>query len=207
MSRVAVDPIRLEVIRNQLDGIAEEMEVALIRSAYSSIVKEGHDASTALFDANGEMIAQSTSLPAQLGLMGPAVRSILNRFPIEEIEDGDVFILNDPYDGGSHIPDVSIVAPVFHEDAVVGLTASIAHHMDMGGKTPGSIQTDATEVFQEGIRFPPLRLYHAGRPDETVHAILERNVRIPDTVFGDLRAQLSATHVEAVSEELVALAD
>ena len=112
MSRVAVDPIRLEVIRNQLDGIAEEMEVALIRSAYSSIVKEGHDASTALFDANGEMIAQSTSLPAQLGLMGPAVRSILNRFPIEEIEDGDVFILNDPYDGGSHIPDVSIVAPV-----------------------------------------------------------------------------------------------
>ena len=195
MSRVAVDPIRLEVIRNQLDGIAEEMEVALIRSAYSSIVKEGHDASTALFDANGEMIAQSTSLPAQLGLMGPAVRSILNRFPIEEIEDGDVFILNDPYDGGSHIPDVSIVAPVFHEGSVVGLTASIAHHMDMGGKTPGSIPTDATEVFQEGIRFPPLRLYHAGRPDETVHAILERNVRIPDTVFGDLRAQLSATHV------------
>jgi N-methylhydantoinase B len=196
MSRaVAVDPILLEVIRNQLDGIAEEMEVALIRSAYSSIVKEGHDASTALFDAHGELIAQSTSLPAQLGLMGPAVSSILRRFPVEEMEDGDVFILNDPYDGGSHIPDVSIVAPVFHAGSVVGLTASIAHHMDMGGKTPGSIPTDATEVFQEGLRMPPLRLYHAGRPDEAIHGIIERNVRIPDTVFGDLRAQLAATHV------------
>ena len=191
----AIDPILLEVIRNQLDGIAEEMEVALVRSAYSSIVKEGHDASTALFDASGELVAQSTSLPAQLGLMGPAVRSILDRFPIETMAEGDVFILNDPYDGGSHIPDVSIVGPVVHEGAVVGLTASIAHHMDMGGKTPGSIPTDATEVFQEGIRFPPLRLYRAGVPDEAVHAILERNVRIPETIFGDLRAQLAATHV------------
>lgn len=194
----AVDPIRLEVIRNQLDGIAEEMEVALVRSAYSTIVKEGHDASTALFDAGGELVAQSTSLPAQLGLMGPAVRSILNRFPVEGMEDGDVFILNDPYDGGSHIPDVSIVAPVVFDGAVVGLTASIAHHMDMGGKTPGSIPTDATEVFQEGIRFPPLHLYRAGQPDEAVHAVLERNVRIPETVFGDLRAQLAATHVGRV---------
>ncbi|MCZ7590461.1 MAG: hydantoinase B/oxoprolinase family protein [Gaiella sp.] len=192
---VALDPVRLEVIRNQLDGIAEEMEVALVRSAYSSIVKEGHDASTALFDASGEMIAQSTSLPAQLGLMGPAVRSILARFPVGEMADGDVFILNDPYEGGSHIPDVSIVAPVVHDGRVAGLTASIAHHMDMGGKSPGSLPTDSTEVFQEGIRFPPLRLYRAGVPDEAVHAVLERNVRIPETVLGDLRAQLAATHV------------
>ena len=192
---VATDPVLLEVIRNQLDGIAEEMEVALVRSAYSSIVKEGHDASTALFDAQGELIAQSTSLPAQLGLMGPAIASILRRFRVEEMDDGDVFILNDPYDGGSHIPDVSIVAPIVHEGRVVGLTASIAHHMDMGGKSPGSLPTDATEVFQEGIRFPPLRLYHAGVPDDAVHAILERNVRIPETIFGDLRAQLAATHV------------
>jgi N-methylhydantoinase B len=193
--RAATDPVLLEVLRNQLDGIAEEMEVALVRSAYSSIVKEGHDASTALFDAQGELIAQSTSLPAQLGLMGPAIASILRRFPVDEMDDGDVFILNDPYDGGSHIPDVSIVAPIFHEGRVVGLTASIAHHMDMGGKSPGSLPTDATEVFQEGIRFPPLRLYRAGVPDEAVHAILERNVRIPETIFGDLRAQLAATHV------------
>jgi len=192
---VVLDPVRLEVIRNQLDGIAEEMEVALVRSAYSSIVKEGHDASTALFDASGEMIAQSTSLPAQLGLMGPAVRSILARFPVGEMAEGDVFILNDPYEGGSHIPDVSIVAPVVHDGTVVGLTASIAHHMDMGGKSPGSLPTDSTDVFQEGIRFPPLHLYRRGVPDEAVHAVLQRNVRIPETVLGDLRAQLAATHV------------
>jgi N-methylhydantoinase B len=198
MSRPEADPIVLEVVRNQLDGIAEEMEVALVRSAYSSIVKEGHDASCGLFDANGEMIAQSTALPAQLGLMTPAVRSIIDRFPQDEMKDGDVFILNDPYDGGSHIPDVAIIAPVLHEDRVVGFVASIAHHMDMGGTVPGSLPANATEVFQEGLRLPPLRLYHAGQPSEAVHAILERNVRIPETMFGDLRAQLAGAHVGTV---------
>jgi N-methylhydantoinase B len=192
---MTLDPVVLEVVRNQLDGIAEEMEVALVRSAYSSIVKEGHDASTGLFDQRGQMIAQSTALPAQLGLMTPAVASILRRFPVAEMADGDVFVLNDPYDGGSHIPDVSVVAPVFHEGEVVGFAAAIAHHMDMGGIVPGSMPANATEVFQEGIRLPPLRLYRAGVPDEAVHAILERNVRVPETTLGDLRAQLAAMHV------------
>jgi N-methylhydantoinase B len=198
MRGVSLDPVVLEVVRNQLDGIAEEMEVALVRSAYSSIVKEGHDASTGLFDAQGEMIAQSTALPAQLGLMTPAVSSIMRRFALEEMDDGDVFILNDPYDGGSHIPDVSVVAPVFHEGEVVGFVAAIAHHMDMGGMVPGSMPANATEVFQEGIRLPPLRLLRAGVPDESVHAVIERNVRIPETTLGDLRAQLAAMHVGGV---------
>jgi len=195
VSTRASDPILLEVVRNQLDGIAEEMEVALVRSAYSSIVKEGHDASTGLFDAQGEMIAQSTALPAQLGLMSPAVATIIARYPPHGMGDGDVFILNDPYDGGSHIPDVSVVAPVVHEGEVVAFVASIAHHMDMGGMAPGSMPANATEVYQEGLRLPPLRLYEAGRPNEALHAILGRNVRIPETTLGDLRAQLAATHV------------
>lgn len=195
MSRVATDPVLLEVIRNQLDGIAEEMEVALVRSAYSPIIKEGHDASTGLFDARGELIAQSTALPAQLGLMTPAVAAILARFPVEEMRDGDAFILNDPYAGGSHLPDISIVAPIVHEGQVIGLTASVAHHVDVGGKTPGSIPTDATEVFQEGIRLPPLHFLRAGEPEDAVHRILAQNVRIPDVLFGDLRAQLAASHV------------
>jgi N-methylhydantoinase B len=193
--KTARDAVTLEVVRNQLDGIAEEMEVALVRSAYSSIVKEGHDASTGLFNARGEMIAQSTSLPAQLGVMTPAVAAVLARFPVDGMEDGDVFILNDPYSGGTHLPDIVVIAPLVRDGAVLGLAASVAHHMDVGGKTPGSSATDATEIFQEGLRLPPLHLYRAGVPVEAVHAILERNVRLPDLLFGDLRAQLAAAHV------------
>jgi N-methylhydantoinase B len=189
------DPILLEVIRNQLDGIADEMEVALVRSAYSSIVKEGHDASTGLFDAHGEMLAQSTSLPAQLGVMTPAVGAILDRFDRTSMVEGDVFILNDPYSGGTHLPDIAIVVPVLVDGTVAGFAASIAHHMDVGGKTPGSSATDSVEIYQEGFRMPPLRLYRAGEPDEALHALLTLNTRLPEMLFGDIRAQLAAAHV------------
>lgn len=190
----AIDPITLEVVRNRLDAIAQEMQDALVRSAYSNIIKEGHDCSAALFDASGEVVAQATALPAQLGVLPTAVRTIIGRFG-ETAAEGDVFALNDPYDGGTHLPDIALVAPVLHDGEVVAFAACIAHHQDIGGKTPGSLPTDATDIFQEGLRIPPLKLYAAGVRDDIAHAFIERNVRIPDIVLGDLGAQLAALHV------------
>ena len=195
MADRAINPVTLEVIRNRLDAIAQEMQDALVRSGYSNIIKEGHDCSAALFDRFGEAMAQATALPAQLGVLAPAVQRILAKYPAEEMQDGDIFILNDPYDGGTHLPDIALVGPVIHDGVLEGLTATIAHHQDVGGKTPGSLPTDATDIFQEGLRIPPLHLYEAGRPVVALHAMIERNVRLPDIVFGDLRAQMSAMHV------------
>jgi N-methylhydantoinase B len=185
------DPVTLEVIRSRFDIIAEEMQTALVRAAYSSVLKAG-DASAAIFTAQGETIAQATSLPGLLGMLIPAVGSILRAFPPTAMRDGDIYILNDPYDGGTHIPDITLVTPVIHEGRVVALCASIAHMQDMGGKVPGSIATDATEIYQEGLRIPPLKFYEEGRPNQTLHRLIEKNVRIPNVVMGDLRAQIAA---------------
>jgi N-methylhydantoinase B/oxoprolinase/acetone carboxylase alpha subunit len=201
-----VDTVTREVLRHRFDAIADEMESALLRSAYSSIVKEAQDASAAVFDPQGRTVAQAVAIPAHLGMLIPAVESIVESFPPAEMRPGDVYAMNDPYDGGTHLPDVTVVRPVFHEGEVVALGASMAHHQEMGGKTPGSIPTDATDVYQEGFRFPPSRLYDAGEPNETLFAVLETNVRIPETVRGDLGAQVSACltaerRLEAVAEE------
>ena len=190
-----IDPITLEVIRHRLKSIADEMEMTLLKSAYSSIIKEGLDASTAIFDIHGETIAQGNSIPIHLGSLVPAVRAILDRFPPSTMREGDAYILNNPYHGGTHLPDLTIVAPVIYQGEPVALGCTIAHHQDIGGKTPGSIPPDATEIFQEGLIMPPLKLYEAGRPNETLHEIIKSNVRIPDVVIGDIRAQLAACHV------------
>src|SRR5262245_61707739 len=195
MTANAVDPITLEVVRNRLDAIAQEMQDALVRSAYSNIIKEGHDCSAALFDASGEVIAQATALPAQLGVLPTAVKRLIEKFIGQQTEEGDVFALNDPYDGGTHLPDICLVAPVMHDGKPVAYAACIAHHQDIGGKTPGSLPTDSTDIFQEGLRIPPVKIYERGQPNEVVHAFIERNVRIPRIVLGDLRAQLAALHV------------
>jgi len=195
MERRALDPITLEVVRNRLEAIAQEMQDALVRSGYSNIIKEGHDCSAALFDCNAEVVAQATALPAQLGCLPSAVRRVLQQFEPESMGDGDVFILNDPYDGGTHLPDIALVAPVFHESAVVAFAACIAHHQDVGGKTPGSLPTDSTEIFEEGLRIPLVKLYEKGVANEIVHAFIERNVRIPHIVLGDLGAQRAALNV------------
>lgn len=195
MDARALDPITLEVVRNRLDAIAQEMQDALVRSGYSNIIKEGHDCSAALFDRNAEVVAQATALPAQLGCLPSAVRRVLAQFEPDSMSDSDVFILNDPYDGGTHLPDIALISPVFHESRVVAFTASMAHHQDIGGKTPGSLPTDSTDIFQEGLRIPLVKLYEAGKPNPVVHAFIERNVRIPNIVLGDLGAQLAGLNV------------
>ncbi|MBI4010687.1 MAG: hydantoinase B/oxoprolinase family protein [Candidatus Rokubacteria bacterium] len=186
------DPILLEVLRNRLDAIADEMEITILKSAYSPIVKEGLDASSALFDVKGETIAQGTGIPIHLGSLVFAVRRILEVFRPETMREGDAFLLNDPYDGGTHLPDWVVVIPIVWEGRAVALATTMCHHQDVGGKTPGSIPTDATEIYQEGLIIPPCRLMRGNEPDPTVLAFIRRNVRIPDVVVGDLMAQIAA---------------
>ncbi|HEY8884567.1 MAG TPA: hydantoinase B/oxoprolinase family protein, partial [Chloroflexota bacterium] len=188
----AVDPITLEVVRHRLAVIAEEMEEILLRSSYSPIVKEGLDASAALFTRGGETLAQSVAIPIHLGTLVPAVRRIVEEFPLDQMHPDDVYVMNDPYDGGTHLPDVIMLVPIVVDGRVVALAATMAHHQEMGGKTAGSVPTDATEIFQEGIIIPPLKFIDRGVPNETLHRLWARNLRIPEIVFGDLRAQLAA---------------
>jgi len=188
-----IDPITLELIRNKFDVTANEMQTSLIRSSYSSIVKEAFDASSALFNIKGETIAQATALPIHLGMLIPAVKKIIEVFPpFSDMNEGDIFVLNDPYEGGTHLPDIIMVTPVIYKGRPVALSCTITHHQDMGGRTPGSCSTEATEIFQEGLRIPPIRLYDRGTLNKTLYQIIERNVRTPDIVLGDLRAQISA---------------
>jgi N-methylhydantoinase B len=192
MSAVAIDPILLEVLRNRLDAIADEMELTLLKSAVSPIVKEGLDASAALFNVQGETVAQAAAIPIHLGALQFAAQRIVRAFPPETLAEGDAFLLNDPYDGGTHLPDITLAVPVFAEGRAVALACTMCHHQDVGGRTPGSVPTDATELYQEGVIIPPTRLFRAGVLDENLLALLTRNVRLPDVFAGDLMAQVAA---------------
>jgi len=192
---MAVDPITLEVLRNKFDVIANEMQIALLRSAFSSNIKEANDASSALFSVHGETIAQATSIPAHLGFMVPVMQKMISLFPVDTMVEGDVFIMNDPYDGASHLPDIIVAVPIHYQGRVECIAGIMAHNQDVGGKSPGSVPTDATELFQEGIVIPPLRFYDAGKPNETLHAMIRKNVRLPETVMGDLHSQIAAGNV------------
>jgi N-methylhydantoinase B len=188
-----LDPITLEVLRNKFDDITEEMEDALIRSAHSMIVREAKDAATAIFDATAQQIAQATGNPMHLGMIIPAVETFVRAFPT--MADGDVYLLNDPFSGGTHLPDFVLSVPVIVDGEVIALVTAIAHAQDIGGRSPGGFPADATEVFQEGLRVRPIKLYDAGLVNQTLLDIIAANVRVPDTVIGDLYAQLAACHV------------
>ncbi len=185
-----VDPVTVEVLRHALSGIAEEMNANLIRTGYSPNIKERHDCSSALFDPQGRMIAQAESIPVHLGAMPFSVRAALERF--SRLEPGDTVVLNDPFAGGAHLPDITFITPVFHENTPVALAANRAHHADVGGKTPGSVAGDATEIYQEGLRLPPIKLWKRGELDRDVLALIMANVRTPEERWGDLRAQAAA---------------
>ena len=183
-----LDPIELEIIRNQLESIAEEMGEVLIRGAYSPNITERRDCSTALFDEDGRMIAQAEHIPVHLGAMPEAVRAVLECDP----RPGDVFILNDPFRGGTHLPDVTLISTISHEGNILGYAVSRAHHADVGGMTPGSMPAGAREIQQEGLRLPPVRLVEAGERNHDVESIFLANVRNPEKRSADLRAQLAA---------------
>lgn len=191
-----IDPVTLEVVRHKLDGIANEMELTLLRSSFSPIVKEGLDASASLFTPRGETLAQACAVPIHLATLIPIVNVIIATFPVDTMRDGDVYIMNDPYLGGTHLPDIALVAPVFARSGkLLAFAATMAHHQDVGGMSPGSIPTHATEIYQEGIRIPPLKLYDAGELNHTLDAMLRLNVRIPDTLMGDIHAQIAGCKI------------
>jgi len=190
-----LDPVSIEVIRNKLEGIANEMQHSLLRSAFSPIVKEGLDASASLFTLKGETLAQSIAIPIHLGTLIPIVEEILRRNPVDTLVEGDVFIINDPYLGGTHLPDIALIMPIFAEGLPLGFSAAMVHHQDVGGMAPGSVPTNATEIFQEGIRIPPLKLISAGATDDNLVQILRQNVRMPDEFMGDINSQIAACNV------------
>jgi N-methylhydantoinase B len=191
MSEMRLDPVTLSVLASSLAGIAEEMGAVLIRGSYSSNIKERRDCSTALFDARGRMVAQAEHIPVHLGAMPEAVAAIMRRDP----EPGDVFAINDPYSGGTHLPDITLVSPVARGGEIIGYAVTRAHHSDVGGMRPGSMPSDSREIFQEGVIIPPVRLVRGGEYVEDVLDLLLANVRTPDLRRGDLRAQIAANNI------------
>jgi N-methylhydantoinase B len=194
-SGTALDPVTVEVVRNKLDGIANEMELTLLRSSFSPIVKEGLDASASLFTLQGETLAQAVAIPIHLATLIPCIARILTEFPLDSMREGDIYCMNDPYLGGTHLPDIAVVMPVFARGRPLAFSATMTHHQDVGGMAPGSVPTNATEIFQEGIRLPALKLREGDKFNDTLLKILRRNVRIPDTFEGDLMAQVAACTV------------
>ncbi|MEI7711047.1 MAG: hydantoinase B/oxoprolinase family protein [Rhodospirillales bacterium] len=189
MAILKTDPARFEVVKNALFAAAEEMKIVLAKTAYSPLLKVAGDYSCGIFDARGDMVAQGPDLPIHLGSMPDAVRAVVRAFP--DVAEGDVFIHNDPYDGGSHLPDVNVVAPSFHEGQLLGFGCVRAHWPDIGSASPGSYGA-VTEIYGEGLRLPPIRLYRDGKPDPSIEAIIFANVRTPAERLGDLRAQVAA---------------
>ena len=192
-----IDPITLEVLRNKLDGIANEMQLTLVRSAFSAIVKEGLDASASLFTLQGETLAQALAIPVHLGALTPMVGRLLHDVPLDTMGEGDIWILNDTYLGGTHLPDIAIMMPVFADGRVIAISAAMTHHQDVGGMAPGSTPTNATEIFQEGIRIPLLQFRRGDALNDTLIAMLRQNVRLPDVLMGDINAQVAACTIGA----------
>ena len=200
-----VDSVTLEVIRNGCEAVAEEMNATLVRTGYSPNIKERRDCSTALFDADGEMIAQAETMPVHLGAMPYSVAAAVEAFPPATLSPGDSVLLNDPFRGGAHLPDLTLVTPVFDADGgtAVAFAANRAHHADIGGSTAGSVAADSTEIYQEGLRIPPVKFERGtgavaddGTPEgevrEDVLSMVLANVRTPEERRGDLRAQAAA---------------
>ena len=185
------DPATFEIIKNSLYKIAEEMRVVLAKTAYSPLLKSAGDYSCGVFDAQGNMVAQGPDLPIHLGSMPDAVRAVVAAFA-SDVHEGDVFVHNDPYFGGSHLPDVNVVRPAFYDGQLIGYACLRAHWPDVGSATPGSYGA-VTEIFGEGLRIPPLRLISRGVLNADLEKLILANVRTPDERKGDLGAQLAAT--------------
>ncbi len=195
---VDVDPLTVAVVWGRLAAIAEEMAEAQQRCAFSDQVREGGDYSTAVFDATGRMLAQANRSPAHLGAMPHVVRNMLGAYPATSLAPGDVIVLNDPYMGSGHLPDLFAMSPAFDADRLVGFVVSCIHLTDIGGPAPGSqAVVGVTDSVQEGLRLLPTRLYRQGEPVREILDLIGANVRVPDAVLGDIRAQRAALHVGA----------
>ena len=191
---MAYDPVRLELVKNGIGSVVDEMVLTVVRIAYSSIMKDTMDMSSAFCDKQGRMIAQGLSLPLHLGSIPEAMDAVRAEYG-DTLAPGDVVVFNDPYQGGMHLPDIFMFKPVFVNEHLLGYAVLVAHHNDMGGRVPGSSAADSTEVFQEGLQIPVLKLYERGVANETLFKIIARNVRVPDIVIGDIHAQEAACRI------------
>ena len=189
------DPVRLELVKNAIGSVVDEMVLTIVRIAYSSIMKDTMDLSSAFCDRHGRMVAQGLSLPLHLGSIPDAMEAVLAHCG-DDVAPGDVVILNDPYEaGGMHLPDIFMFMPVFVEAHLLGYAVLVAHYNDMGGRVPGSSAADSTEIYQEGLRIPVVKLIERGVRNEAVFRMIAINVRVPDVVLGDLDAQLAACRI------------
>ena len=191
-ARATLDTLRLDILSSALTALTEEIEITLLRSAYSQVVKEAQDASCAIFTAEGRIVAQPVVIPGHLGSMKYMLAACLEAYPAATLAPGDVLITNDPYQGGSHLPDIALYRPIFLDGALIAFTGCIIHYTDVGGMVPGSNPQRATELYQEGIVLPPMKLAEGGRPNDTLRKLIAANVRNPDIFFGDLHAQEAA---------------
>jgi N-methylhydantoinase B len=188
------DAISFELFKNAVFSITDEMALTVFRTTYSGVLKDNMDYSTGFADADGKLAAQGLTLPSHLGSVPTAMESITRHFH-DDIAPGDVFIMNDPFDGGMHLPDIFIFKPLFQGSERLAFACTVCHHSDVGGRVAGSNASDSTEIYAEGLRIAPMKLYEAGRLNQTIMTFIERNVRLPVQVFGDLRAQLAACHI------------
>jgi len=192
-SSTEIDLFTVEIVKDSLVAIGDEMFIALQRTSKSTIIYEVLDFASGLTDATGQLITQGNGVTGFLGTLTFAVRSTLEKFGSENLHPGDVVITNDPYGGGgTHLSDVSLIVPIFYEGKLVAFAASKAHWTEVGGKDPGSWTTDATEVFQEGLQFPCVKLYEEGRPVQSLIDLIAANVRLPDMSLGDMYAQAAS---------------
>jgi len=188
-----IGPVRVEVIRNALVAAAEEMSLTIWRTSRSTVVREILDYSTAVFDSRGQNIAQSARIPVHLNSMSACLETLLAaHFPLDGWQEGDIVITNDPYSGGQHLPDIMTFRPVFDGETRIGFVGTLCHHVDVGGGAAGSYYADAREIFQEGIRIPPLKLAERGVVNDAILKMVLANVRQPDETSGDLHAQIAA---------------
>jgi len=191
-----IDQLDVAVVWGRLAAVAEEMAEAQQRTAYSDQVREGGDYSTAVFDATGRMLAQVLTAAGGRPIRSDAVRNMLEFYPSDALEPGDVVVMNDPFMGAGHLPDLFALSPAFAGDRLVGFVASCVHLTDVGGPAPGSqAVVGVTDLVQEGIRFLPTRLFRRGEPVQELLRLIEANVRVPEAVLGDIRAQRAALHV------------
>ena len=198
MTPPARDPIAFELFKNTLFSIADEMALTIFRTAYSGVLKDVMDYSTAFCDSEGKTVAQGLTLPAHLCSIPDALAATIARFG-DRMHPGDIYALNDPFEGGMHLPDVFIIKPLFHQGRRLAFAATVCHQTDMGGRVAGSNASDSTETYQEGLRIPPVKMYDRGEPNETLFRLIEKNVRMPQRVFGDMRSQLAACHIAEAS--------
>ncbi len=190
------DPVTYDIIQNALEATADEMFVAQRKASMSAIIYEVLDLSSSILDPNGDIAASGAGIPAFIGVLDKAVKGILKKFPLDSVRPGDVFASNDPYYGGvTHLNDMVLAAPVFADGRLVAWVADIAHWNDVGGNVPGSMSSEATEIFQEGVRIPAVKLFAEGVPNQAVFDILYVNTRLPDFLKGDLWAGIAGLRI------------